>query len=185
MNVVGYAYATEDKKYLSSQLESLGKYGCDRIVLETDLFTGGGHPHKELENSLSEMSSGDQLIVYELVCLGKSIIQLAELVAVLREKNIELVVVNRRPGLEDVDNKTYMAMIEAMSATEKIIIRERTSRGLEQARKNGRVGGRPKISKETVEKIQFLYKNNKHTLREIADECDISLGTAYKYTQAR
>lgn len=185
MEIIGYAYTSEDKGYLSSQLEGLGKYGCDRIVLETDGQQNVAHPHVELEKAVEEMSSGDQLIVFELVCLGKSIIQLADFIATLVEKGIELIVLEKDEALAGLDNAVFTSMITSLAQMEKAIIRQRTSRGLEEARRNGRIGGRPRISEETIERIQFLYNNNKYTLRQIAEECNISLGTAYKYTQER
>jgi AcrR family transcriptional regulator len=39
------------------------------------------------------------------------------------------------------------------------------------------------VSEETIERIRFLYKFRSYTLREIAEECNVSLGTAYKYVQ--
>lgn len=66
---------------------------------------------------------------------------------------------------------------------EKSVIRERTTKGLKEARLKGRVGGRPRISPETIEKIKSLYNHKRYTLRQIAQECNISLGTAYKYVQ--
>ncbi|CAM3255414.1 recombinase family protein [Vagococcus sp. PNs007] len=185
MSIIGYAYTTKDKEYLSSQLEALGKYSCDRIVLETDTYSETSHPHVELENALEEMQAGDKLIVFEMLCLGKSIIQLSDFIAELNEKGVQLINLKKPEELAHLDDVTYTAMIEKMAKMEKEIIRERTSRGLEVARKNGRIGGRPRISPETIEKIQSLYNNNKYTLRQIAEECDISLGTAYKYTQER
>lgn len=185
MSIIGYAYTTADRGYLSAQLEGLGKHGCDRIALETDVQNVVGHPHQELDVVISEMEAGDTLVVYELVCFGKSIIQLADFITELDEKGINLLVLEKDPELEGVEHATYAAMIKSMAKMEKFIIRERTSRGLEEARRNGRIGGRPRISEETIQRIQFLYNNNKYTLRQIAEECNISLGTAYKYTQER
>lgn len=185
MKSVGYAYATKDKSYLSKQIDALSKYHCDELVIETDNEESVAHPYVELEAAISEMASGDKLIIFELVCLGKSIIQLVEFMGRLNEKEIELVVVNKPDELGNIDNQVYTTFLAHMAKMEKEIIRARTSKGLEVARQNGRVGGRPRVSQDTVQKIQVLYSNNKYTLRQIAEECNISLGTAYKYTQAR
>lgn len=185
MKIVGYAYATKDKSYLSKQMEALGKSNCDEIVLETDTEQSVAHPYVELEAAIEEMAEGDQLVVFELICLGKSIIQLVEFMAVLDKKGIELVVLNKPEELSELDNNIYNILLTNMAKMEKEIIRTRTSRGLEVARQNGRVGGRPRVSQDTIKKIRILYSNNKYTLRQIADECNISLGTAYKYTQER
>ncbi|GEQ62261.1 recombinase family protein [Vagococcus lutrae] len=183
MAKIGYVYAGADKGYLDRQLEGLKKYGVDSIV------QGGirnpKYIHEELDELLESLTEGDQLVVYHLVSVGKSIIQLAEMLAEFEERGIDFLVIKKAPELVTLDDETYKAMIHRLAKMEKMIIRERTARGLEEARKNGRIGGRPRISQETVDKIQFLYHKNKYTLRQIAEECNISLGTAYKYTQEK
>ncbi len=183
MSIIGYAYTTKDRGYLTKELESLGVFGCDEIAIETDAEQAATHPHKELDSLLEKINEGDKIVVYELVCLGKSVIQLADFISALEEKGAELLVINKDVEEQGIDEKTYISMIKKLANMEKHIIRERTSRGLEEARRHGRIGGRPKISEETVARIKFLYHNNKYTLRQIAEECDISLGTAYKYIQ--
>lgn len=185
MSKIGYAYTTEDREYLTKELEGLGIYGCDQIAIETDSEGSATHPHKELDMIMEKLGENDSLIVYELLCLGKSVIQLADFVKELEDKGATLVIIHKEGKLADLDDATYIAFIKKMAEMEKMIIRERTSRGLEEARRHGRVGGRPKISEETVARIRFLYEHNKYTLRQIAEECDISLGTAYKYIQEK
>jgi len=96
-----------------------------------------------------------------------------------------LVVIEKDKEFNGLDNDVYLNLVKRIAETEKIIIKERTTKGLEEARKNGRIGGRPKISQEKINQIRFLYNNNRYTLRQIAEECNISLGTAYKYVQER
>lgn len=183
MTIYGYAYTTEDKDYLAEQLENIGTFGCDTVILEPAAQDSGSLPHKELDMLLDKVTAGDQIVIYQLVCLGKSVIQLADLLVELKEKEVALKILKKDPVLAQLDEDVYLYMLEKIAQMEKTIIRERTSRGLEEARRHGRIGGRPKISQETVERIRFLYHNNKYTLRQIAEECNISLGTAYKYIQ--
>ena len=181
MTKYGYAYsATGDS--LEKQVETLKKYGVENIVVES-ATESVDNVHADLDNLVATLVQGDQIVVQRLICIGKSIIQLADFLNMLEEKGASLVVVEKATELSGLTDEAYAQSIKSFAKMEKDIIRERTSRGLEFARKNGRIGGRPKISQETVEKIQFLYNNNKYTLRQIAEECQISLGTAYKYTQ--
>ena len=183
MTTIGYAYTTGDKNYLTTQLESLEAYGCDRIVIEGETAGNGSLPHHELNDLMETLTENDKIIVHDLVSLGKSVIQLADFVIALEEKNVNVVIIEKDDRAADLDDASYIFMIKKLAEMEKKIIRERTSRGLEEARRQGRIGGRPKIAEETVERIKFLYHHNKYTLRQIAEECDISLGTAYKYIQ--
>lgn len=185
MSKIGYAYATKDREYLTKELEALGKFGCDQIAIETDIEGETTHPHKELDAIMEKISEGDEIIVYELLCIGKSVIQLADFFKELEAKGAKLSILHKEESIANIDDATYIEMIKQMAKMEKAIIRERTSRGLEEARRHGRIGGRPRISEETVARIKFLYHNNKYTLRQISEECGISLGTAYKYIQEK
>ncbi len=82
-----------------------------------------------------------------------------------------------------IDDRQFYDLVSEIAEMESFVISERTTRGIQKARRSGRVGGRPKVSEETIEEIRYLYHNQSYTLREIAEKCDVSLGTAYKYVQ--
>ncbi len=185
MKTIGYVYASSEESYVKEQIEGLKSVNIETVTVEEELNEGISQNDDVLKEIVATLNSGDELVVYELRCLGKSIIQLAEFLAELKEKNIQLVVVKKGTAYSDIADGPYVEMILKIAEMEKMIIRERTTKGLQEARRKGRVGGRPKISEETIEQIRFLYNNNRYTLRQIAEECNISLGTAYKYVQER
>lgn len=185
MKSIGYVYAASEENYVKEQIEGLKNATVKSVTLE-ELASESVRPNDDvLKEIVATLESGDQLVIYELRCLGKSIIQLADFLAELNEKGIQLIVVKKGDAYGDVTDSAYVEMILRIAEMEKLIIRERTTKGLQEARRKGRVGGRPKISQETIEQIRFLYNNNRYTLRQIAEECNISLGTAYKYVQER
>ena len=185
MKTIGYVYSSSEESYVNEQIEALQSFNIDTVNVEEEANEGIAQSDDVLKEIVTTLTAGDQLVVYELRCLGKSIIQLAEFLGELKEKNIKLVVVKKGAAYSDIDDAPYVEMILKIAEMEKMIIRERTTKGLQEARRKGRVGGRPKISEETIEQIRFLYNNNRYTLRQIAEECNISLGTAYKYVQER
>lgn len=183
MTMIGYAYKTEDVEYLSSQLECLDRYGCDRIVLEKDNLNTGAYSHIELDNTISNMEAGDRLVIFELVCLGKSIIKLGEFIMELLQKGIDLIVLNSDGEFNSCDTKLFTSIALNIAKTEKLIIRKRTTKGLKEARLKGNFAGRPRIPLEVIERVRFLYLQKRYTLREIANECRVSVGTVYNYAQ--
>lgn len=76
-----------------------------------------------------------------------------------------------------------MSLILDLAEIESYVISERTTKGIQLAKDDGRIGGRPRVSQTKIEIIRHLYKNKKYSLREIADECHVSLGTVHKYSQ--
>ncbi|MGX7026038.1 recombinase family protein [Vagococcus hydrophili] len=185
MKKIGYVYASSEEAYVREQVEGLKGFSIETVSIEKEDMSEISQSDIVLTQVIESLGAGDQLVVYELRCLGKSIIQLAEFLSELKAKDIQLVVVKKGAAYSDINDGPYVEMILKIAEMEKLIIRERTTKGLQEARRKGRVGGRPKISEETIEQIRFLYNNNRYTLRQIAEECNISLGTAYKYVQER
>lgn len=169
MEKIGYVYSSLDDMYIKEQIEAIKDFGVKKIVLEEEEF-----------NSLRK---GDELVVYELKSLGKSVTQLATFLKFLDKQEIKLTIISKGYDYPDTPNEHFFNLIAELAEMESFIISERTTRGIQNAKRSGRVGGRPKISEETIERIRYLYHNQSYTLRQIAEECDVSLGTAYKYIQ--
>nr|WP_262507580.1 helix-turn-helix domain-containing protein [Salinibacter altiplanensis] len=54
--------------------------------------------------------------------------------------------------------------------------------GLRAARKQGRVGGRPRaLSEEDIPELQALMKDEGVSTRQICDRFDVSKATLYRY----
>ena len=75
----------------------------------------------------------------------------------------------------------YFNLMEGLAQMECALIKERTLVGLNKARQNGKIGGRPKIDMKTVKKIRQLYYDKKETIQFISSKCGVSVGTCYKY----
>lgn len=71
--------------------------------------------------------------------------------------------------------------MEGLAVMECSLIKERTLVGLDEARKKGKIGGRPKIDPKTIKKIRRLYYEKKETIQLISSKCGVSVGTCYKY----
>ena len=183
MRKVGYVYGFCDKGYIEEQFDALEELSLDTICYEKEGTQKITQNDEILEEVVAVLKPGDEIVIYELRCLGKAIIQLGDFLKKLQEKGIVLVVINKGRSLQELSDEMLTNLIISISFSEKEIISDRTTRGLELARRKGRVGGRPKISKETINKIHELYHKQSLTLREISEQCDISIGTAYKYAQ--
>ncbi|MDR2276374.1 MAG: recombinase family protein [Vagococcus sp.] len=136
------------------------------------------------ENELYQLKINTELIIYELKSLGKAILQLEQILPNLEEKNIRLTIAKKNSVLNGLSGDCLFKLLLEIADSERHIIRERTIKGITEARRKGRVGGRPGVSKETIERIKYLYHNQSYSLRDIALECGVSLGTAYKYVQS-
>lgn len=169
MERIGYVFSSLDYTYTEEQFSVIQSFGIKKIIID--------------EEEISNLKKGDELIVYELKSLGKSITQLAPFFAYLDKNDIKLTILSKNYDYPNLSNKQMLNIITELADMESFIISERTTKGIQKARRSGRIGGRPKIPDETIEKIKYLYHSQSYTLRKIAEECNVSLGTAYKYIQ--
>ncbi|MGL4642974.1 MAG: recombinase family protein [Vagococcus fluvialis] len=169
MEKIGYVFSSLDSPYIEKQLSIIRSFGIKKIIID--------------EEELNSLKRGDELVIYELKSLGKSITQLAKFLVYLDKKDVKLTIISKNYDYDEISNRQMFNLIAELADMESFVISDRTTKGIKNARRSGRIGGRPKISDETIEKIQHLYHNQSYTLRKIAEECNVSLGTAYKYIQ--
>ncbi len=73
-----------------------------------------------------------------------------------------------------------IALLSSLALQEKIRIGERVRAGLERARQNNRIGGRPRLDENKIEKIKQL-KLAGNTIMDISKMLNISRGSVYQY----
>jgi putative DNA-invertase from lambdoid prophage Rac len=64
-----------------------------------------------------------------------------------------------------------------LSSWEREMIRERTLAGLERARREGKTLGRRKVTNDTMTAKIIELRNDKKSIRDIASEVGVSVGT--------
>lgn len=180
MKVIGYARTTIIDKESSEQLNKLKEFGCTELFHETYAYEENCDNHS-LESVIARMQSGETLVVSELHRLGKTTRQLTELTDLLSKRNLHLVSLAENIDTREPMGAIYFNLMEGLAAMEQALIKERTLVGLNNARKNGKIGGRPKIDPKTIKKIRQLYYDKKETIQFISTKCGVSVGTCYKY----
>lgn len=75
----------------------------------------------------------------------------------------------------------FIRIFKMLLESEKVLVQERTSNGLNAAREKGRKGGRPqKIEKSQKQNIKQLYDSDKYTGEEIAQMTGLSRTSIYR-----
>lgn len=182
---IGYARVSTKDQNLNLQIEALEKAGCDKIYKEK--ISGSTKSRPELDKMLDQLRKDDELYVWRLDRLGRSLRHIIDLVLNLNEKGIII------KGLTDgVDTSTsngrlFLNIMASLAEYERELIRDRTNAGLQSARARGRTGGRPKgFTKETIRKLLImrpLYKDLSKTPVEIYEPLGLSRATFYRYAK--
>ena len=179
MKVIGYARTTITDDHTSEQLNKLKQFGCHEFYHDT--YSIEDDERHTLESVVARMQPGDMLVVTELHRIGKTTRQLTELTELLKNKQIHLVSLQENIDTSQPMGHIYFNLMEGLAVMERALIKERTLVGLNNARKKGKIGGRPKIDPKTVKKIRHLYYEKKETIQFISTKCNVSVGTCYKY----
>lgn len=181
MKIIGYARTTITDNDLETQINVLSDYGCDEVYQESFDITNDNHNISELETVLTSLEAGDTLVICRLNRLGRSTRQLTELTQNFKGSGIHLVSLYEEIDTRHPMGDLYFKLMNGLATMECDLIQERTLVGLNNARKKGKIGGRPKIDARTVQKIRHLYHEKKETIQFISSKCNVSVGTCYKY----
>ncbi len=160
MKIIGYARTTINDVDLTTQVEQLSDFGCQEIFHETYEVEQNDATAVHLESVIADMQQGDALVVCQLHRLGKSTRQLTELTQLFKDRGLHLISIDEGIDTREM-GKIYFQLMENLANMECALIKERTLVGLDEARKKGKIGGRPKIDAKTIKKIRRLYYEKK------------------------
>ncbi len=166
---IGYTAKIGSTKELSLLYE-VGK--CEEVVQLRD----SQNEFRQFEKFLKE-NKAKQIVLVSFSSMGLQLSQVTQLLEMIYKEQISLHFIEKKLDSDE----QYLALLYELSINEKEVVSRRTRRSLRVAHKKGVVGGRPTITKKTIERIQYIHLSQKKTIREISNECGVSLGTVHKY----
>lgn len=185
----GYArvsthWQASDGNSLEAQIESLNAAGADKIYM--DEYSGRTTKRPQLDELLSVISSGDELIVTKLDRMARSVIEGSELIKRLQEKNITVYVLNIGCMDNSPTGRLITNVMLSFAEFERDMIIERTQEGKIAAKRNNPnfKDGRPcKFSDEQMELALELLE--KHSYKEVSNMTGISKSTLQRAKNKR
>lgn len=181
--IIGYARVSTDDQNLGLQLTALKEAGCEKIYQEKE--SGKNTERPELQRMLEHLREGDIVVVWKLDRLGRSLIDLIELINGFHRKHIQFRSMKESIDTTTATGKLIFNIFASIAEFEREMIRERVMAGLEEAKRLGRTGGRPKgLSKEARKKaalVQTLTAKGVYTVSRICKEAGVSRTNYYRY----
>ena len=179
--IFGYARVSTKDQNLDLQIDALKKSGCEKIYQEK--ASGTKSRREELDKLIEQFWTGDILIVYSLDRLGRTVLQLINLISVFKERGIHFKSITE--GTFDTTSpmgEAIFQIIAVLKAVEVNVLKERTKSGLIAARARGRLGGRPVGTYDKVKAaaVVTLYKKE-IPISQICEKIGISRSTLYQY----
>ena len=177
MAKVGYARVSSVGQSLDVQREKLT--GCDKLFEEKRSGTTDARP--QLKECLNYVRDGDQLIVTRIDRLARSTLHLCQIAETLREKGVDLVVLDQNIDTSDATGRLLFNMLGAIGQFETEIRAERQMDGIKKAKDRGvQFGKRPALTENQVIKLRDKRANGT-LIKDLMAEYSLSKATIYRY----
>ena len=176
-DILGYARVSTDEQELSGQKDRLLQHGAIRVF--EDVISGKTFNRPGLAALLEQARPNDTLAVIRLDRLGRSLKELLETVDDLKAREVNLISIEEQIDTTSAAGELVFHVFGAIAHFERRLISERTKDGLINARKHGRIPGRPSLPQETVSALQDLVSAGK-SVAKAAKHLGIGRSTAYK-----
>ncbi|WP_439444153.1 recombinase family protein [Listeria aquatica] len=178
---IGYARVSTGLQNLDLQMDSLEKFGCEKIF--KDHISGAKSKRPGLEDAIDFCRSGDTLVVWRLDRLGRNMEDLIRIVNQLNENGVSFHSLQENITMDKSSSTGQLIfhLFAAFAEFERNLILERSAAGRAAARARGRNGGRPeKLSEKDLELLQTLVENGT-PIKSIAERWGVSRTTIYRY----
>lgn len=153
----GYMRVSTQDQELAPQADALSRAGCERIF--RDVASGKDAERSGLQECLSYLRPGDQLVVWKLDRLGRSLKDLIALMSELEARQVQFSSLTEGIDTATPGGRFFFHVLGAFAQMERELIRERTRAGLAAARARGRQGGRPrKLTRQQARAAYHMFR---------------------------
>ncbi|BAU94132.1 resolvase domain-containing protein (plasmid) [Methylorubrum populi] len=184
--LIGYARVSTEDQNLDLQRDALKAAGCTRIFEEKESGRAGTK-RPALEAALDFLRAEDQLVVWKIDRLGRSLREMLGTAHMLQERGVKLRSLTEQVDTETATGRMMFNFLGTIAEYFLDLNRERTLAGLKAAVARGRKGGRPrKITDADLEAGRAMLAAGTIPVAEIAKRLGVSRKTFYLYfPQAR
>lgn len=178
---IGYARLDAMEPDPAAQLQALDAAGCMHVHVEPPCGDVPAKKRPQLASLLMDLREGDTLVVMRLDRLGRSLNELIEILADLRYRGIGFVSVSDEIDSVKDGGEFYARIIAALARFNQAAVQGRTKDGLQKAREEGRVGGRPPVDAELIAEAVRLRTEENMPYTEVSRQLGVSRSTIYKH----
>jgi DNA invertase Pin-like site-specific DNA recombinase len=170
------------RQHVGNQVARLTDYGCERVF--TDEITGKRRDRPGWDACLAALQPGDTLVVTKLDRIGRSLINLVDVMQLLGDRGIDLKALDQDIDTSTANGKLIFHIMAALAEWEATMTAERTVEGLEAARERhgGKLPSRgPSITADQIETARTLARSSTMSAGRIADVIGVSRATLYRH----
>ncbi len=179
MSKIGYIRVSSIDQNTDRQEVALKELKVDKNFIEK--LSGKNTNRPELHKILDYVREGDVLYIESISRLARSTKDLLSLVQILQEKRVDLVSLKENIDTTTPQGRFILTIFGALSELERENILQRQREGIEIAKQNGKILGRPVIQKpKEWDKVITLWNRGEITAREAMKRLNMNRGTFYR-----
>ena len=176
--LVGYVRVSSVDQNEGRQLETMKKYGVERVYSEK--ISAKDTNRTELQSMLDFVREGDTVVIHDFSRLARSTKDLLEIVELLNDKKVNLISSKENIDSSTPTGKLMLTMIGAINEFERANLLERQREGIALAKKEGKYKGRKEVNIKDFDKHYNRYMNREVNKSQLAKELGISRPTLDK-----
>ena len=119
----------------------------------------------------------DSVVCWDISRIGRSMKELILFLSDMKDRGIGICSVRQGFDTSTSMGEIMFQFVGILSSWEREMIRERTLAGLERAKSEGKTLGRRKVTNDTMTAKIIELRNDKKSIREIASDVGVSIGT--------
>lgn len=176
----GYARVSSKEQNLQRQLETLGKEGISEKHIYKEKASGKDMEREELKRLLEVVKRGDVIVVADITRLARNLHDTVNLISRLEIQGVSVQCVKEGLQTSNEMGKMLIHFLSIFSEMERNYIKERQRQGIEIARREGRIKGRPRINCDDFNKIYQRYLGGTLSMNEALKLLGCSKATFYR-----
>jgi len=178
--MLGYARVSTSRQNLDAQIDALKAYGVAEEHIFTDKRSGASEDREGLAALLRYARAGDEVVVWRLDRLGRSLSHVVRTASELHGRSIGIRGLNDGVDYATPTGRMVAAILAALAEYERTLINERAEAAREAARARGQRVGRPRvITDDQLDTIRTLRAAGK-SMNAICTTLGLKRATVYK-----
>lgn len=179
--LLGYARVSTADQNLDAQLAALTAAGVDPARIYTDKISGAKADRPGLAELMRSLRADDVVVVYRLDRLGRSLVDLLDLVRRIEQAGAGLRSLSETLDTTTPSGRLLFHLFGAVAEFERGVARERTMAGLAAARARGAKPGRkPVLTGDRLKLARVLWGDPAVPVSHITQQFKVSRRTLYR-----
>lgn len=174
---IGYIRVSSPEQNTARQEELMRQLGINRIYI--DRVSGKNTNRIELNNMLGYIRSGDTVIVESYSRFARSTKDLINLLEELERKGVKFISQKENVDTSTPQGKLMMTVFAGIAQFERECLLQRQREGIEIAKAEGRMKGRPRKEIPDFETVFLQVRNRDITIKEVCIRYNISRSKWY------